>query len=405
MQIDDRRLAVQAYQFLFPLVSMEAARLREARCVAPNTLWHDETGDDPCLRTSTAWLDLTDGPVVVSSDGTHGRYHLLSMVDMWREVFAAPGTRTTGNGHGAWAVVPPGWHGYLPPVVRRVDSPTRHVWLRGSIEAGATAGRAPVQHVQQSLHLTTLARWMLPSFHADDRHAGGLHAEPPLPLRAEAMPGELFFATALRLLAMHPVRPQDAPVLARLERLGLVPGADLDDLTPAARACLAAAPATARHVMRSAGSRFERRVHGWRAVPGVDLPEDVTCLTLDGDPEGGPLLGSRSYVLHLPADRLPPVDAFWSVTVQDDDETVGVVRGGAADGPLTLRLEHDEPGTGGRGQWLPTPAGRFSVRLRLYSPRPEVLDGAWTPPTVRRAPAALTAPWTGTPASAGAAGC
>ncbi|MGZ4687669.1 DUF1254 domain-containing protein [Oryzihumus sp.] len=449
---DRRRLAVHAYVYLYPLVRMEVTRRRMTGCAPqgltvsapPNTFWHEDADADPrpglvdgpvdpSVRLSAAWLDLTRGPVVLSCDGTHGRYHVLSMLDMWNEVFAAPGTRTTGNRHGAWAVVPPGWEGYLPPALRRVDAPTVHVWLRGRIQAGSAHGRAPLHQIQKALHLTTLARWMLPSFRQDARPEGRLHAVPAPRVPVESMTGEEFFRVALRLLGTHPVRAGHDALPARIARLGITPGAELEDLEPAVRASLASVPPTALHLMRSASPHRGGVGNGWRAHPrtggsggiggdphltravaamtdlGADLPEDAIGLTLDRDPAGGPLLGARGYVLRFDADQLPPADAFWSITVLDPSGAPWSSRLGptggrtdaravetlprCADGSVEVRLQYGEPGGPRREQWLPTPEGGFSVRLCLYSPRREALDGSWMPPPLRLGAARHLGSW------------
>ena len=156
-------LGVEVYTYLYPLVIMDLTRRQAVNAAGKlmqsgpmNTFVHvrelppaDFKGVvRPNFDTlySLAWLDLTRGPVVVSSAAvTDGRYYELPMYDMWTDEFAVPGSRTTGTDAGNWAVVPPGWTGELPPGVDRIDSSTPYVWIIGRTETHGPAdyrGRA-----------------------------------------------------------------------------------------------------------------------------------------------------------------------------------------------------------------------------------------------------------------------
>ncbi|HEX4610827.1 MAG TPA: DUF1254 domain-containing protein, partial [Urbifossiella sp.] len=371
---------------------------------------------------SSGWLDLTAGPVVVSAPDTNGRYYLLPMMDMWSDVFAAPGKRTTGTAAAHYAVAPPGWKGVLPDGVGRVDSPTPYVWIIGRTQTNGPKDYPAVHKVQDGYTITPLAQWGRPP----------VPVKPVLdptvnmtmePLRqVNAMPAAKYFAYAADLLKVNPPHVTDWSILARLKRIGLEPGRtfDLAAADPAVRKALERVPAEAQKLMRDKTPTLARVVNGWqmntdtmgvygnyylkRAIValiglGANQCEDAVYPLCTVDAGGQPLRGENKYVLHFAKDELPPVDAFWSVTMYDAEgyQVANPLNRFAigdrdplaynADGSLDLYFQHATPGADKEANWLPAPAGGvLGVTMRLYAPKARALDGRWNPPAVRKLP-------------------
>jgi hypothetical protein len=230
-----------------------------------------------------------------------------------------------------------------------------------------------------------------------------------------AMPAREFFTLAAELLALHPPHVTDWSLLARMERIGLGPGRGYDEGPADA---LDAAPAAGQALMRDALPRLAPVINGWQmntsamGVYGIDYlkraivamvglganqAEDAIYPLIIADAGGAPLDGAHDYVLHFERDELPPVDAFWSVTMYDGVgfQVANPLKRFAlgdrdplsynADGSLDLHLQHESPGADRESNWLPAPRGPLGVTLRLYAPRKEALDGRWNPPAIRRA--------------------
>jgi hypothetical protein len=431
-----RDVGINAYIYLYPLVTMDVTR-RQATNIEPgkrpgfgpmNTFSHIREFPAADFKTvvrpnfdtlySSAWLDLTGGPVVVSAGADpDGRYYELPMYDMWTDAFAVPGQRTTGTAAANWAVIPPGWQGTLPVGVDRIDAPTPYVWIIGRTQTNGPSDYPAVHQIQDAFGLTPLSHWgdqAPPATAAID--PGTDMATPPLE-QVNGMSAEAFFDYGLGLRRLHPPHPTDWSLAAQMRRLGLTPGARFADLDPDVRSVLHDVPGAAMQAMQQAFPRLAKVMNGWqmnidtmgvygnfyvkRAVVamvglGANSPEDAVYPILLADADGSPLVGDNDYVLHFDKTELPPVHAFWSVTMYDAEgfQVANSLDRFAIgdrdpleynpDGSLDLYLQHQSPGAGKEANWLPAPQGPLGVTMRLYSPQAPVLNGTWAPPAVRR---------------------
>jgi len=437
-----RTIAVEAYVFGYPLVLLDATRALAtsdgrgsgAGAVVnqfihsrafPNERFHDVVSANADTLYSTAWIDLTAGPVVLGVPEMQRRYYIMQLLDGWTNVFAAPGTRTTGSDRRDFALVGPGWVGTLPPGLGRIDAPTNLVWLIGRTYTAGRADYPAVHAVQDRYALTPLDRWGWQDPATAARPAGSDPNPPPVAAgvapadQVAALDAATYFGRLAALMALTPPRSEDRPLLERIARIGIRPGRAfvLDRLDTSTAQIMAQAMQAAREQIARAFDYTETRINGWRmhletgrygtdylrraAVAhvglGANLPEDAVYASTNVDEDGRPLDGKRRYLLRFHRNQLPPTNAFWSVTLYDqrhffvknaiDRHALGdrnPLRPGQ-DGSLTLYLQPEAPAGAESANWLPTPATPFNLIMRLYGPRPSVLDGTWKPPAVRRA--------------------
>lgn len=418
-------LATQAYLFAYPLVLMEQTRLAAPHRPV-NEFVHAQAYPGPEARTvvrpnvdtlySTAWLDLSQEPVVLTVPDTGGRYYLVQMLDAWTETFSVPGTRTTGNKAGQFAIVGPNWKGTVPKAMTTIKAPTNMVWLIGRIQTNGPEDYPAVRALQKGFRLAPLSGKTAPapaSRAASDFTSVPARQTPPAMVAQQNASG--FFAAFADLLAANPPHPDDAPFVARLKAIGLTPGKPFDGaaLTPDVLQALDRAVKTAHSQLsnRSAtvrngwtfgttvgtyGTAYVDRAVVARVGLGALAREDATYPSATADADGQPLTGANQYVLHFTKTALPPVNAFWSLTLYDSDgyfspnELERYAIGDRdrltlnSDGSLDVYIQHARPADAQVPNWLPTPEGSFNLTMRLYWPKPEVLSGQWAPPSIQR---------------------
>jgi hypothetical protein len=432
-------IGVEAYVYFYPLILMDVTRkvatnyeLGKKPGMGPmNAFSHMRAFPPADFREvvrpnfdtlySSAWLDLVKEPVIVSAADTGGRYYLLPMLDMWTDVFSVPGKRTSGTTAAHFAVVSPGWKGALPKGVDRIDAPTPHVWIIGRTQTNGPNDYTAVHKVQDGFTVTPLSQWGKPPAPPTARIDPAVDMKTPPLLQVNSMPAGKYFAYGAELMKVHPPHVTDWSILARMKRIGLEPGKsfDLANLDPTVRSALERVAPAALKEMQDKVATMTRVVNGWqmntdtmgvygnyylkRAIVamvglGANQPEDAIYPMCIADADGKPTKGETNYVLHFAKEELPPVSAFWSITMYDADgfpvanplNRFAIGDRDALkynpDGSLDIYIQHENPGKDKEPNWLPAPrSGELGLTMRLYAPKTEVIDGRWNPPAVKRA--------------------
>lgn len=442
-----RAIARDAYVYFYPLVTMDVTRRQLTNVAAKpgaiggppnafNNIREFPAADvkavvRPNFDTlySSAWLDIGKEPVVVSVPDTQGRYYLLPMLDMWTDVFASPGWRTTGTGAGHFLVASRDWRPdlrekfdefKLPQGTQRIDAPTPHVWIIGRTKTDGPPDYPAVHKVQDGFKVTPLSQWgqtpKLPEVKPDP----AIDMKTPPKTQVDAMPADAYFAYAAELLKANGAHMTDEPMLARLKRVGFAPGKGFD-LTKADKAIqdgFRTAPQDAQALMAWKVKSLAPIVNGWsmntdtmgvygnyylkRAMVaqlglGANLPEDAIYPLNLFDEHGQPLEGKNNYTIHFAKDQLPPAEAFWSITLYDNDgfQVANPINRFAVsswmplqynpDGSLDLYFQNKSPGKSRETNWLPAPDGPYNLTMRLYAPKADALNGKWSPQPIVRA--------------------
>jgi hypothetical protein len=373
---------------------------------------------------SSGWLDLTKEPMIVSAPDTNGRYYLLPMLDMWTDVFASPGWRTTGTKAGNFLVTPPRWTGTVPDGMTQIQAPTPYVWIIGRTKTDGPADYDAVHKIQAGYKITPLSQWGGEPTAPEVKIDPSVDMKTPPKIQVDTMPADKYFAYAAELLKLHPPHITDQPIIAQLKRIGFEVGKsfDLDKADPAVKKGLASAAEDAQKLMEWKVPTLARIANGWsmntdtmgvygnyylkRAIVtqlglGANLPEDAIYPLNLADDTGKPLDGANNYVLHFDKGQTPPVNAFWSVTLYDPQgfQVANPLNRFAvsswmpfkynSDGSLDLYFQNESTGADKEANWLPAPKGPYNLTMRLYAPKAEALTGKWNPPPVTKA---LTVP-------------
>ena len=436
--------AKDAYIYAYPLVTMELtgrvstnvaapagnsapmgqfAKLREY----PNASFTTVTAPNADTLYTIVWLDVSKEPWVVSIPDLKGRYALFPMLDGWTDVFQVPGKRTTGTAAQKYAVTGPGWSGTLPAGVTEYKSPTGLVWLLGRIYCTGTPEDYKAVHaLQDQMGAVPLSSYGKPYTPTPGTVDSSIDTKTAVREQVNAMDGVSYFKLFAQLLKTNPPTADDAPMVAKLAKIGIVPGQDFDPskLESGVAAAIAKVPKPAQDKITAwmkeslvAGDAtlengwmfstktgiygtnyLQRALITWFGL-GANRPEDAVYPTSEGPDLIQKYNGANKYVLHFDKGAMPPVNAFWSLTmynakyffVDNPLNRYNVSQRNKfktnGDGSTDIYVQADSPGRDKESNWLPAPKDDFVLMMRLYWPKttdPTILNGSWKIPAVKK---------------------
>jgi hypothetical protein len=339
-------------------------------------------------------------------------------------VFQVPGTRTTGTKAQKYLISGPGWTGTVPDCVTQYKSPTNMVWIiTRTYCSGTPQDYAAVHAIQDQYKLVPLSSYGKPYTAPAGTVDPSIDMKTPVRDQVNNMDVNAYFNLLATLMKDNPPTADDAPMVARMAKIGLVPGQPFDSskLDPAVVTALQAVPKDAFGKIMANFKNAGTMVNGWlfstkmgvygtdyltRATTtaiglGANRPQDAVYPTSEVGADGKPYDGANKYVVHIDKGQMPPVNGFWSLTMYNaqyffvdnplnrytlSSRTKFVPN---ADGSVDMYLQADSPGKAKEANWLPAPKGRFIPMLRLYWPKetpPSIIDGTWKPPAVTPAP-------------------
>ena len=443
LRSEAEQIALDAYVYGYSLITTEVTRVQMSNVDKIEGM-HAPTGQFANIKRyppadfrgvsapnadtlySVAWLDLSE-PQVFSHPDMGKRFYLFEMTDLWMTDFNSPGTRTAGGDAANYLITGPGWTGDVPTGMKQIKSATRYMVILGRTYAdGTDQDYAAVNALQAQYKIVPLSAYGKPyayQMSPVNPNPGISMTDKPQSVILD-MDTSTYFNMMARLMGgAAPPAPEDAQMLARMAKIGLVPGQpfDMAKLDPATQAALKDIGKTALQRIEANKDSLGAMENGWVVTKGLgvyganymkravvaafgwpaNLPQDAVYPYTEVDSSGRKLSGANRYTLTFAKGETPPVDAFWSITMYEIDQGWWFVPNPLnkftvsprnnlkpnADGSVTLYFQNETPGADKEANWLPAPKGDFIAMLRMYWPKendPSILNGSWTPPAVAK---------------------
>lgn len=430
-QDEAQNIANEAYMYAYPMVLMEITRRVMTNVDAaangkapmnqfgnmsefPNAQFTDVVRPNADTLYSILWFDVSSEPLIFEVPAANGKYYLLQMLDMWSDVFASPGSRTSGSDKQVFVLSSAKWSGVVPAGATLIKAPTDMGWLLGRIEADSDNYKPSIAFLDQ-LKVKPLSYYGKDYKPAKASVNSKQNMSPPVEQVANLTATE-FFTIFCDISKNNPPHANDYPILQRMNRIGIVPGTPFAVTNPQLLQAINASPNASLAIITKVMEKSGVLTNGWRtnytAIGtygtdymhrsgiaygglGANTIEDAIYPTAFSDISGKIFSSDKKYKIHFTKEQIPPVNGFWSLTMYNDkqffaDNPINRYAIGDrdnlkfnSDGTLDLYVQRASPGGDKESNWLPAPAaGGFTMNLRLYWPKFIVLDQSWSPPPV-----------------------
>jgi hypothetical protein len=382
----------------------------------------DKTIQSPNSETPYSFVgaDLRAEPLVFTVPAIEqNRYYSLQFIDMYTFNFAYVGSRATGNAAGSYLLAGPGWNGEKPDSIKEVlRSETDFAFVIYRTQLFDPPDIDNLKRIQAGYKVQPLSQFL-----GKPAPAAAAAIDFIKPLTAEQQRSSLEFFNLLSfVLQFCPVHPSEAELRARFSKLGIGGGKPFDSqqLMPDVRKAVLDGVSDAWKDFGELKDKIDKKevvsgdVVGNReylkdnylyrmaaAVLGIygNSKEEAYYPSYFLDSQGQKLVGSQRYVLRFPEGELPPVNAFWSLTLYELPASLLYANPlnrylvnspmladlkRDADGGISIYVQHRSPGKDVGANWLPAPSGPFFLAMRLYWPKAETLNGQWSAPPLQR---------------------
>jgi hypothetical protein len=367
-------------------------------------------------------LDLRTEPMVLTIPRIDKRrYFSIQLIDAYTHNFAYIGTRATGNDGGSFLIAGPGWKGELPKgVTKIIQSETEIVLALYRTQLFNPGDIEQVKQIQSQFKIQPLSAFLGTPAPQTKAQINFIQ-----PLTPETQRNALDVFSVLNfVLQFCPTHPSETALMERFAKIGIGAGKTFDStaFSPEIQQALRDGIADAWKDFTGIGQRaasgdlstsdvfgtreYLKNNYGYRmaaAVLGIfgNSKEEALYPIYKVDDKGQPLLGANKYVLRFAPGQLPPVNAFWSLTMYELPASLLVDNPinrylinspmlpnlkKDKDGGYTIYIQHSSPGKDREANWLPAPSGPFTAVMRLYLPKEDAYNGKWTHPPMTIVP-------------------